>query len=83
MKNSERDKGRDMKKGSIAIDEEKCKGCGFCLTACPRGVIVFGSRFNSSGYIPAVVADMDKCTGCTLCAEMCPDIAIEVWRERQ
>ncbi|MBI4838000.1 MAG: ferredoxin family protein [Nitrospirae bacterium] len=68
-------------KGKITIDGKLCKGCGFCITACPKGLIVLSENFNAMGYYPAQPSDSDGCNGCGLCAVMCPDIAIEVWRE--
>ncbi len=68
-------------KGKITIDRELCKGCKYCVLACPKGVIVMDDEFNSSGYFPSNVEDPEKCNGCALCAQMCPEIAIMVWRE--
>jgi 2-oxoglutarate ferredoxin oxidoreductase subunit delta len=68
-------------KGNIQIDEELCKGCNYCVLACPKDVIEFRKEFNRKGYFPALFARPDDCTGCALCAEVCPEIAIEVWRE--
>ena len=63
----------------IHIDESVCKGCGLCVAACPRKIIVLEEhRLNSKGYNPACVIDMDKCIGCAMCALTCPDVAIEV-----
>ncbi len=68
-------------KGKITIERELCKGCRFCVLACPEGVIVIDDEFNASGYFPAEAANPDTCSGCGLCAQMCPDIAIMVWKE--
>ncbi|MBI4684070.1 MAG: ferredoxin family protein [Nitrospirae bacterium] len=68
-------------KGRIAINKELCKGCKYCVTSCPKGVIITEKKFNKMGYFPAAAKHMDKCTGCALCAQMCPEIAIEVWAE--
>ncbi len=68
-------------KGFIIVNEELCKGCGLCVTACPVHIIKLADYFNSHGYHPAVLTDPDKCTGCALCALTCPDVAIEVYRE--
>ena len=70
-------------KGKIVIDRELCKSCGYCITACPRDVIVFEKGFNAMACHPAAPGSIDKCTGCGLCAIVCPDIAIEVWREEK
>ncbi|MBF0538455.1 MAG: 4Fe-4S binding protein [Nitrospirae bacterium] len=68
-------------RGRIEISVELCKGCEFCVIACPQDIIVLSERFSSTGYFPAVVTDMDRCTGCAMCAQMCPELAIEVWRQ--
>ena len=66
-------------KGKIEINREMCKGCSYCMAACPKGVISMEKSFNRMGYFPARSEHSDKCTGCALCARMCPEIAIEVW----
>lgn len=68
-------------KGMIVIDRELCKGCGYCVNACPNKVIKIDNVFNKKGFFPAIVKGVDKCTGCCICAEVCPDVAIEVFRE--
>ena len=68
-------------KARIEIDQEYCKGCGMCITYCPKNLIVFSDKFNSSGYIPAEFKNNDECTGCTSCAMVCPEVAIEVYRD--
>lgn len=68
-------------KGTIIINKELCKGCAYCVDACPFGIIVIEERFNKKGFFPASVKYPDGCTGCAVCAHMCPEIAIEVFRE--
>ena len=68
-------------KGMIVIDQELCKGCGYCVDACPFGIIVIEERFNKNGVFPASAEQPNRCTGCAMCAHMCPEIAIEVFRE--
>jgi len=75
--------GKAPMKGRIIIDRERCKGCKYCVLACPKGVIVIDSEFNPSGYFPAKAECMERCTGCALCAQMCPEIAIQVWIEEK
>lgn len=75
-------------KGRIEIDRERCKGCGLCITVCPKKQIEISEELNTKGYYPASfkeedVQDMEviECTGCAMCAVTCPDVAIEVYRE--
>ncbi|MDA8169476.1 MAG: ferredoxin family protein [Nitrospiraceae bacterium] len=69
------------KKGFITINRELCKGCKFCILACPNGVLEFDKDLNSQGFFPAMPTRVENCTGCALCAQMCPEVAIEVWVE--
>lgn len=69
-----------MPKGLVVIDQERCKGCGLCMEACPLGVLGFSGKYNSSGYNVATMIHPEKCTGCAICAQVCPDVAIEVYR---
>jgi 2-oxoglutarate ferredoxin oxidoreductase subunit delta len=64
--------------GRIVIDIERCKGCGLCVTVCPKKGIVISKKSNKSGYFPAQKMDAE-CTGCAACAIVCPDAAIEVF----
>lgn len=66
--------------GLIKIREERCKGCGLCVNACPKKIIAFASYTNSKGYNPATLTDEQACTGCGSCYAFCPDICIEVYR---
>ena len=62
------------------IDVERCKGCGYCVEACPQKIMELAESFNSMGYHPVVWIDPEKCKGCAFCAMMCPDTAIEVFK---
>lgn len=67
------------KKGKIIVNTERCKGCKYCILACPRGCIGISEKFNLSGYFPAKFLNSNNCTGCTMCAVVCPEIAIEIF----
>lgn len=65
----------------VTFREERCKGCGLCVNACPKKIVVLDeSKLNSQGHHPAKVSDPDKCIGCAFCATMCPDCVITVER---
>jgi 2-oxoglutarate ferredoxin oxidoreductase subunit delta len=63
-------------RGSVSINIELCKGCGFCIAFCPSGVLEFSNAFNSKGYHTPRAAKPEACTGCDLCGVYCPDFAI-------
>lgn len=65
----------------IIVDDQYCKGCGLCVDACPKDIVVLDqNRITAKGYHPAMLVDESKCNGCTFCALMCPDVAITVVR---
>ena len=66
--------------GKIIIDSERCKGCGLCVEACPKGHISISAYSNKKGYFPAEMNDKD-CSGCAMCALMCPEAVIDVLRD--
>jgi 2-oxoglutarate ferredoxin oxidoreductase subunit delta len=67
-------------KGRIDIDQERCKGCLFCIEYCPKNAIVLSSKLNMKGYFVAQLNDENGCTGCATCAVVCPEVAIEVYK---
>lgn len=60
------------------IDEARCKGCGLCVTVCPKDVLAVSSDVSVKGYFPAYQARPDKCIFCATCCRMCPDVAITI-----
>jgi 2-oxoglutarate ferredoxin oxidoreductase subunit delta len=65
--------------GKIIIDIERCKGCGLCVTVCPKNGIIISNRLNKAGYFPAEPVNKSDCTGCAMCAIVCPEAIIEVY----
>ena len=51
------------------IDDEKCQGCGLCVSVCTCGALVMEDK-----KVKAV--NMDKCGWCALCELVCPYGAI-------
>lgn len=67
-----------MAKGKVTIHEVICKGCGLCVSVCPKDALALSTeKINSAGYNPAEMISED-CIACTSCAKMCPDCAITV-----
>ena len=60
-----------MKRKIISIDEEKCTGCGLCVTGCPEGAlqIIDGK---------ARLVNENFCDGLGACIGECPEGAITV-----
>lgn len=62
----------------IAVD--RCKGCGLCVSICPKDVLVLDVTIvNELGYHPVRLADSAACTSCALCARICPDAVFAVF----
>ncbi len=63
----------------VTINEERCKGCGLCVRACPKQIMQLSkTKLNSKGYHPAEVIDKEACIACAACARTCPDAVIQV-----
>ena len=65
------------------IDARRCKSCGLCVDACPKGVLAIGTEINGQGYNYIERAHPEKCVLCNICGVVCPDVAVgvvEEWR---
>ena len=60
---------------SVFVDNEKCEGCGICLTVCPLHAI---SIIEGKAFI-----DQNRCTECLQCINECPNDAIRQIPERE
>jgi 2-oxoglutarate ferredoxin oxidoreductase subunit delta len=63
--------------GKIVIDMERCKGCGLCVSVCPKKNLALAQESNKNGYFPAQPKNAG-CTACTQCAIICPEGIIEI-----
>jgi len=56
---------------TLALDAEKCIGCGMCEIVCPHTVFTVDNK-------RARFSDRDACIECGACAANCPAEAISV-----
>jgi NAD-dependent dihydropyrimidine dehydrogenase PreA subunit len=56
---------------SLALDDERCTGCGMCLSVCPHAVFEI-----HNGH--ARICDRDACMECGACARNCSAEALSV-----
>ena len=60
------------RKYKVKINLDWCKGCGICITLCPKNILI------AEGIDQKVrVTDESLCIGCDMCEIHCPDFAIE------
>jgi ferredoxin len=56
---------------TLALDPEKCIGCGLCTVVCPHAVLELVNGL-------ARITDRDACMECGACAQNCPTEAVSV-----
>ena len=65
----------------IIVDDVHCKGCGLCVDACPKKILLIDpQQINHKGHSPVKMTEEARCTGCGFCSTMCPDSVIEISR---
>lgn len=65
----------------VEFREDRCKGCGLCVSVCPKKLIRLRTdHLNEKGFHPAGVEKQELCIGCTFCATICPDNVIEIYK---
>ena len=72
--------------GVAVVDTSKCKGCGMCAAACPKGLIevvradkTYAVRCSNKDKGPAVKKVCSAgCLGCKICEKQCEHEAIHV-----
>ena len=57
-------------RASPAPDE--CKGCGRCVSACPKQLLKLGTKLNFMG-VPYAEYAGSGCLGCGACFYTCPE----------
>lgn len=62
----------------VNVDITHCKGCGICISFCPKQVFTYSKRRNTYGTATPEPSKEEECIGCRLCEKLCPDAAIQV-----
>ena len=62
----------------VHINQDRCKGCGYCAEFCSRGVLKMTDELSPRGYNVVKVVDESKCLDCGLCQAICPEFGIYV-----
>ncbi|MBL8029141.1 MAG: RnfABCDGE type electron transport complex subunit B [Fibrobacteres bacterium] len=66
------------------VNEEKCTGCGKCVTACPKKILSL-QKISRKVFLRCTSTDTGKevreyctvgCIGCGICAKKCPEGAL-------
>ncbi|MBD3263615.1 MAG: 4Fe-4S dicluster domain-containing protein [Candidatus Omnitrophica bacterium] len=68
---------------SLAIDREKCKGCGLCVMYCPLNCLKLSDKFNKNSTRFVEFIPGSKCCGCGRCFFICPESCIEILKEKE
>ena len=69
-----------MARFKFEVEKDRCKGCGLCVSVCPKGILRMSDQINAMGYHFPEIVDQNACIGCKMCATMCPDVAIRLYR---
>lgn len=67
---------------SVCIETEVCKGCGICVTTCPKKILNMSTHRNAKGAETVEQIDPEKCVKCGTCQDVCPDLAIWVCEDK-
>lgn len=63
-------------RGMVRVLAERCKGCEFCISYCPRSVLEMSKGFNVKGYHYPEAVQAKQCVNCHFCEVLCPEFAI-------
>lgn len=64
----------------VVVTDERCKGCGLCVDACPPHVLALDEgSVNAMGHHVVRLLDAEGCTSCAKCARVCPDAVLAIF----
>ena len=59
-------------RGVVRIHQDRCTGCGQCVSVCRAGCLDFAESLNARGDLPARYLGTG-CLGDGACARVCPE----------
>ncbi|MBO8137079.1 MAG: 4Fe-4S dicluster domain-containing protein [Desulfotomaculum sp.] len=62
---------RNKDNGAVIIDDSKCTGCGLCVKACQKSMIMLDKENKAA-------RKCDLCGGDPLCVQFCPTGALQI-----
>jgi 2-oxoglutarate ferredoxin oxidoreductase subunit delta len=69
--------------GTVTVNRNWCKGCGYCVKYCPTNVLEMSKGYNAKGYHPPQVKAPAACRSCKFCELICPEFAIFVTQHEE
>lgn len=66
---------------SVKILNDKCVGCGMCVSTCPFGAISITEKPERPKRVKLAIIDLNKCTYCGTCVQTCKFNAIELKKD--
>ena len=67
---------KDPLTGLVTVNEDRCVGCGECVTACPYGAMGYDAIGHHAVKCDLCVSRREREPGTTACASVCPTKAI-------
>ena len=67
----------------IKIDQNLCKGCGYCIEVCPKQIFKDSVNLNKKGYKQPEIQTPNECINCKKCELICPEMAITLIKEEE
>lgn len=62
----------------VVLSTSRCKGCGYCVNACPVKAISRTGIKNAKGY-EVITVNQALCIQCGTCYTVCPDYVFTVY----
>ncbi|HOO87146.1 MAG TPA: 4Fe-4S binding protein [Synergistales bacterium] len=61
---------------AVHVNKRLCKGCGLCISVCPKNVYEISNETNQKGFTVVAAVREGDCIKCKRCEITCPDMAL-------